>query len=73
MSTKDSIYYGHGLHIFKECMTDDICIEADKFIYNSDGTVGTIKVNEKYGALTMPKEAWIELANNILERFNEPL
>lgn len=70
MSTKDSIFYGNGLHVYKECKTDEICLEVEPVDFSSHDLTLT-KFNENYGSFVMPKDAWIQLAKNLLYRFDE--
>ena len=67
MSTRSSIFYAHGIHLYEEVMSEDICMEIDDFV-GEELKPGNIKLNEKYESLTMPKDAWIDFAQSILRK-----
>lgn len=53
MSSRQSIVYAGPIHIYNECMADEICIELEAV--NFEGPTFT-KYNEKYGSPVISKE-----------------
>jgi len=67
MSTRSSIYCENGIHIFREVLSDDICLEVDDMFFEDNKTNAT-KWNDKYNCFTMPENAWIEMAEAIIKK-----
>lgn len=55
MSTRQSIVYVGPLHIYNECISNEICIEVIG-VNLEHGTITLTKYNEKYGASVISKE-----------------
>lgn len=55
MSTKQSIVYAGGFHIYYECTHEDICIEYAPSMYFLAGKE-VPKLNRSYGSQTISEE-----------------
>ena len=64
MSTRSTIHYGSGLHIYLEQNADEVCLEVEPFWFSEEGPkLG--KRNEKYGGLVIGKQDLINLAHDL--------
>ena len=68
MSSKSTIFYGECLHIYEECISEEICVEAEGICWE---TLKPIKHNEKYGSLVISVESLKKLAEDISEYFEK--
>jgi hypothetical protein len=64
MSTRSSIFYGEGLHVFEEVNSNDICISLFT-AYLQEDEFRQIKLNGAYEDLVISKDSLRQLADNI--------
>lgn len=69
MSTRSSIYYDEAVHLFEECLSEDICLDIKIGGFKNEVEVGSKYLNEKYESFTMPEGSWRELNKKLTEYF----
>lgn len=67
MSTRSSIFYGEGIHLYTEVMSEELCIELNNMYFTETGLefAKGLKRNEKYESLVISREALIGLRDSI--------
>jgi hypothetical protein len=65
MSTRASIFYGEGIHLYVETFSDDVCLELERSFFDDDGGIKEAKTNPMYGDIVLSRKALEELCRSL--------